>query len=156
MILELLIIIFLLWLFTRGPAGPAGPSVSSQPQDLEMTPPKPLIDPTPKLEELRSILNQISTRAQLNPTYTLSLSSTTSYVVDKSHIYLVVVRPDGSFYDQNTLVHAAVHELSHIVCPQEDHPPIYDVIEKYLLGVAQDLQVYDPTKPLDSTYPCHN
>jgi len=148
MILELLILLVILWIVT-------GSTIQSH---LHNYP-----DVSNKLDSVKFTLHSILNKENLNLPFNVYPSKDRTYVQDKSNIYLVLTKDDGSFYDDNTIMHAAIHELAHIACPPvctiegcDDHPPLFDVIEGHFLQIAEKIGVYNPKKPLDPTYPCED
>jgi len=78
-----------------------------------------------------------------------------SYTEDKSVITLCIVDPDNNdFYDINTLMYVALHELSHVITPYglETHGEEFKENFSKLLRLAQNKHVYDSTKPIPLSY----
>jgi len=105
------------------------------------------------------VLNEISRRfTVLNPKYgKIPLrTGSKSYTEDKSAITLCIVNPDTKkFYDINILMYVALHELSHCITRadgKESHGDEFKENFSYLLREAADKKIYDPTKPVPSTY----
>lgn len=55
-------------------------------------------------------------------------------------------------FSYNTLIYAALHEISHILSPTINHDPPFDAIESILLKKAEELNYYDPKIPIDKDY----
>lgn len=113
-----------------------------------------------KLLEIESQLGEILRMVKGNYKFEVRESKDKTYVVDKEIIYLVVKDyENGEFYDNNTIIHAAIHELAHIICPNnigvnDEHSELFDIIERHLLEVSTSLGFFDPNANLDEKYPC--
>lgn len=81
-------------------------------------------------------------------------TNTVSRIVNKSQIYLCLQRPNGELYNRNTIIRAAIHELAHLLCGDENHTPSFYLLEEKLLEIAQDLRKYTPKLETDPSYPC--
>jgi len=74
----------------------------------------------------------------------------------KRSIHIVIRKPDGSLFDNNTLVYVCIHELAHVLCGKMDgnrHGPDYMLTFDRLLDIAQESGYYNPEMVLDDTYP---
>lgn len=84
-----------------------------------------------------------------------------TFVVNKSRIYLLIYdREKGRYFDENTLLQAAIHELAHVLCPEVDqhghHGSKFDAIEDRLLWLAHHHQLIDRNISPDPRYHrCH-
>ena len=79
-----------------------------------------------------------------------------SFSYMKRSIYLVLKKPSGETFDENTLVYVGLHELGHVLCAKMDgdeHGPEYQLVFSRLLSIAQEKGYYDPAKGMDDTYP---
>ena len=97
--------------------------------------------------------------AKLNPRYAEIPLRTgdSAYTENKEVITLCLVNPDtGKYYDLNTIMYVALHELSHVVTPegQEEHGDAFKKNFADLLRKAADIGIYDPRRPIPATY-CH-
>lgn len=115
----------------------------------------------PMLDEIHHNLTLLCQEAGVTPSFSLAVSRNTSKVTfptftsQQPVIDLVIHKPDGTLYDSNTLHLVAIHELAHVLCPGEGHPPLFDTIEQYLVTLARKkgLVTTDRTG-IDSSYPC--
>jgi len=79
--------------------------------------------------------------------------SNSSYTEDKSIIYLCLRDERGQFYNINTLIYVALHELAHYI-NKEDYghtPAFYKIFDK-LLCKASAKGIYDPSIPHVAVY----
>lgn len=130
MILELLLLVFVLWLFSY--------SVSS-----------------PQSSHLSHINSQLKKIVPSVP-WTLHPSTHHTFVRNKSDIYLVTTRSDGSLYNDNTILHAGIHEVAHILCPTQGHDENFHRIETELLTRGERLGIINRRSPRDRDYPCQD
>lgn len=142
MILEILLLIFILWLVSQGVYR----------KDRRNT----RIDRVEeKIAEIIAILDEICYRSNIDPSYSIEVSDTHTYVENKYAIHLVVWNQEKNcLYDDQTLISAAIHELTHILCPGRDHSPLFNSMEEHFQDLAIEIGVFDPEKDPDSTYPC--
>lgn len=145
MILELLLLVAILWFATQGH--------KTQPVQLQMLDPSHKI--RIKLEQLGWALDELCRQANIVANYTLVVSDTSSYVTDKEIIHLLLwnTKTDDLF-DDNTLMSAAIHELTHVICPTRDHSELFNKMEDDLLTLAENLDYYRSDQPVDEAYPC--
>jgi hypothetical protein len=70
--------------------------------------------------------------------------SMTSYTVNKGERIVMCIRsPEtGQFYDMNTIMYVAIHELSHVACPEFGHTKLFAEIFAGLLKDAKRLGIY--------------
>lgn len=136
MIIELLLIIIILWIITRN-FKTKGTPISK------------------KLNEVNSYLQKICEKCKINPYYQLVNSDDSTYTENKSIIHLVIVNPETQeFYDDQTIIHAAIHELTHIICPDLNHTLLFNSMEEYFNGVAISSGILDKHLITDESYPC--
>ena len=109
--------------------------------------------------EKHPILDEIKHRFRiLNPMYgRIPLrTGNKSYTEDKSMITLCVVNPEtGEFYNTNTIMYVALHELSHVITNadgDESHGDEFKGNFARLLKDAQMKGVYDSRQPIPITY----
>lgn len=114
-----------------------------------------------KSEQIRRVENafkKVCTELDLTPDYTLQESTTTSWADNKRDIYLVVYnKKKGVYFDDNTILNAAFHELAHVICPDTEnngHTKNFDQIENKLLRTAERLGLVDRSRETDEDYPC--
>lgn len=75
-------------------------------------------------------------------------SNMTSYSVNKGEQIVLCVRNPSNpftFIDDNTLKYVAIHEISHIACPENGHTPLFREIYLYLirLAIKQRMYIYE-------------
>lgn len=105
---ELLIILIILWISTSGVGRSSSPSLSRHDQIAA------------KLTFLNHVVRTVCSELQIPISYRLYVSSETSYVKNKSEIYLVVWDyAHHRMFDDNTLIYAILHEVVHILTPCE-------------------------------------
>lgn len=106
-----------------------------------------------KLAYIASILDSLCEDSNVTPEYYLIASDTFTFVENKTTIHLVVQKRSGCLFDDNTLVAASIHELTHILCPGNDHSPLFDKMEQHFLSTAEKLHYYNPKIDIDVDYP---
>jgi len=79
-------------------------------------------------------------------------SGSSSYTVDKQHIYLCLSDRSGNFYDMNTLMDVVLHEVSHVICDELDHTAEFNRIFRILKAQANVIGIYDSSIPFDRSY----
>lgn len=75
-----------------------------------------------------------------------------SYTINKHDMHLCLEKEDGNYYDKNILMYVALHELAHIFCDEIGHTPAYHKIFERLLGIANEIGVYDASRSLPKEY----
>ena len=108
-------------------------------------------DEHPILDEVRNRFRVISPEYGKIP---LKLGDK-SYTEDKKVITLCIVDPNtNSYYDMNTIMYVALHELGHVITPrgEEAHGKVFKENFASLLKQAQTKRVYDSTKPIPVEY----
>jgi len=76
-----------------------------------------------------------------------------TYTINKQKIYMVTHKPNGERYNRDTLLFVLLHEIAHILSPDEHHTKDFYRVEKRLHSAAIDLG-YIRKERLDKTYPC--
>lgn len=109
--------------------------------------------------EKHPILNEVRRRfGVINPRYTQIPLKTgkKSYTEDKTVITLCVVNPEtGGYYDINTIMYVALHELAHVITNadgDQSHGEEFKGNFARLLKVANAKGVYNSRKPIPVTY----
>lgn len=71
-------------------------------------------------------------------------SKYTSYSVNKGEELILCIRSKdtGKLHDINDLMYVALHEIAHIGCPELDHTELFYKINRFLLRMAQKINVY--------------
>lgn len=138
MVIELLILIFILWIFAGG---------FYSPQKGEQY----------KLSKIRSSLEKITSSLGYYHTHTYNIvaDSQRSHVVDKYEIHLLLTNPKtGQFFDEMTLLDVALHEMAHVICPEEGHGQQFETIYFSLRQKACKLGYLEWDFAPDEDYPC--
>jgi hypothetical protein len=143
MYIELLLLIIILFFFTR------------RSRDADV------------IYRIREKLDQVLQEAREDPVisnlapkvkkckYSLVSHPTRTFVVDKKHIHLLVYNEQNGkseHFDDNTLLHAALHELAHVLCREVDHSPLFNKISNRLLHLAHRMKLIDRKKPISPDY----
>lgn len=72
---------------------------------------------------------------------------------NKKIIYLCVKRKNNEYYDYNTILYIAIHELAHVLNDEYDtssyHGEKFQKINEYLLKRAVNLGIFDPNKEIN-------
>lgn len=68
----------------------------------------------------------------------------TSYTVNKGEdtVYCLRSKKDFKLHDINIIMYVAIHEISHVACPEEGHTALFYDINKYFLRKAINLGIY--------------
>jgi hypothetical protein len=93
--------------------------------------------------------------AKLNPEYAdIPLQEGDSaYTENKSVITLCLQDPDtGIYYDINTIMYVALHELSHMISKSHGHNDEFKKNFSDILKKASRIGIYNPDLPIPSTY----
>jgi hypothetical protein len=71
---------------------------------------------------------------------------------NKKKIYLCLKHPNGTYYDYNTILYIAIHELAHVLNDEYDttgnHGAKFNQINEVLLKRAESLNLIDLNKPI--------
>jgi hypothetical protein len=78
-----------------------------------------------------------------------------SYTINKKKIYLCLKDEHQEYYDFNMLMYVAIHELSHVLCDEIGHTPKFNRIFQEQLEKAEELGIYDSSKPIIQNYCGH-
>lgn len=105
---------------------------------------------------LYNISTLICEACHVHPEYQIRESQYLTFI-DKSHhismINLVLWNPlTNRLFDNNTLVYAIIHEITHILSPSSNHEPPFDALEVLLLNKAVELGYYDAQRSIDNNY----
>lgn len=115
-----------------------------------------LISPKNYKNEYHPILEQIRENfSRLNPEYANIPLRTgdSAYTEDKAVITMCLKDPDtGKYYDINTLMYVALHELAHVVTTSQGHGDEFKRNFAILLNQAAKEGIYDPNIPIPPTY----
>lgn len=67
----------------------------------------------------------------------------TSYTVNKGEEMVFCVRDENkNIHDINLLMYVAIHEISHIACPEQGHTPLFSRIFAFMLSNAIRIGIY--------------
>ena len=71
-------------------------------------------------------------------------SEYTSYSVNKGEelVFCLRSKPDNKLHDINLMMYVALHEISHIACPEIGHTPLFKKIFAFFTNKASDLKMY--------------
>ncbi len=105
----------------------------------------------PKLDELHKVLLQLEPEVARNITL---YEGDKSFTVNKEKMTLCLKEPGtNNYYDDNTLIYVAIHELAHAANPYDvGHTKhFYDKFDE-LLKRAERMGLYNPNKPMPDNY----
>lgn len=107
---------------------------------------------------LYKAIDDVCYRADIFPVYELRPSDLLTFTdrhEDRGIIHIVLWDAENERpFERNTVIYAAMHEITHILSPNRGHLPPFDDIEALLLGTAADLGYYDPRVDFADNYPC--
>lgn len=109
------------------------------------------------IQHITSILRHIYTQLYTTPSFPFFIinSYNSTWVENKYIIHLRIWNfDDDTPFPFNTLIFASIHELSHIICPDINHTPLFNRIESQLLSIASSLGYYNSHIPIHPSYPC--
>jgi len=71
-------------------------------------------------------------------------SKFTSYSVNKGEelVFCLRCKITKKLHKLNLLMYVAIHEIAHTACPEIGHPPLFNLIFKFLLGHSITLNLY--------------
>lgn len=77
-----------------------------------------------------------------------------AYTENKEVITLCLKDPEnkGTYYDMNTIMYVAIHELAHVCCESSGHGEEFKKKFSALLRHAANIGIYDPRKGIPSSY----
>ena len=109
------------------------------------------------LESFKPIVQKILVESKQNPLQEVQFrkSKDKSYTLDKQKIYMVTERENGQKYNQDTILFVLLHEVAHILSPDEHHTTKFFEIEKKLHKKAIELGFLKISK-VEKDYPCAN
>jgi hypothetical protein len=120
----------------------------------------------PKLQELKTLITPLFTDP--NKKFTGRLESLNdrdllseinlyvgrkSYTINKKNVYMCLKDEKGNYYDNNSLLHVLLHELSHVINTSGiGHGADFQETFNQLIDWAVEKSVYDPTVPMVANY----
>lgn len=74
----------------------------------------------------------------------------TSYTINKGEQIVFCIRSkaisniinSSNIHDINLIMYVALHEISHIACPEYDHTPLFKKIFRFICGEAIEIGIY--------------
>lgn len=75
-----------------------------------------------------------------------------SFTINKKDVFLCLKDKQGKYYDINSLMYVALHEMAHVVCAEKNHTALFAKIFKSILQHASNIGLYDSTKPFVKNY----
>lgn len=95
----------------------------------------------PMKEYIETINNKFK---YINFRETMENSKFTSYSINKGEeiVFCLRSKKDNKIHDMNELMYVALHEISHVGCPEIGHTPLFFKINKELLKLGVQCNVY--------------
>lgn len=114
----------------------------------------------PKATQLRAKLQQVFPN-DVDWKKVQFLGSNKSFTLNKEKVHLCLLKGNGEYYDDNSLMHVAIHELAHMVCDErkpegQEHTPEFERILASVTERAAAAGIYDPSIPLAQKYCGYN
>lgn len=148
MILELLILLFLLWIWSGGFTMNFSHQI-----DINQ---EPIVSDREVLLHLINDLNSLFEDPSSIPSYKILSSRDRTFVANKETIYLVLRHSNDDLFDYPTILQAAIHEMAHILCTETGHSDNFYQIEDYLIQQAIKRQLLSNGFYPDPDYPCQD
>jgi len=99
-----------------------------------------------KYKEYKSYIEQLDGRIKsVSIAESRESSSSTSYSVNKGEELVFCLRSKkewNKFHNFNTIMYVALHEISHIACPEYGHGPLFKKIFTFITEIAIELSIY--------------
>lgn len=99
-----------------------------------------------RYKEYKTYIEQLNDRIQsVTIAESRETSSSTSYSVNKGEELVFCLRSKkewNKFHNFNTIMYVALHEISHIACPEYGHGPLFKKIFAFITQVAIELNIY--------------
>jgi hypothetical protein len=109
----------------------------------------------PKIDDLRRRLLLVHDKASSLQFY----HDKKSYTINKQKIHLCIKDENGTYYDDNMLIYASLHELAHAICNEIGHTPkFWAIFDELLLKASNTIDpktnkpVYDKNGQIDLNY----
>lgn len=105
----------------------------------------------PLIEKLSKDLEKIY--PDLSKKDIIILGANDTFTENKQKIFICLRKKDGEYYDYNTLLYIAIHELAHVLTSAYDnHGEDFTQSFTALLFRAKQLGLYDETKKINYDY----
>lgn len=108
---------------------------------------KYLLENIEKFQDMREYIELLD--KNLNPKRTkiyegVDDSEYTSYSVNKGEeiVFCLKSKKTGELHDINLIMYVALHEISHLACPEIDHTPLFKRIFAFICQKAIDIDIY--------------
>lgn len=103
----------------------------------------------PKLNHIKALLCKVHPAAKDLELY----EGEKSYSINKEKIYLCLKDKDKSYYNMNTLIYVALHELAHCINKKDvGHTPEFHNTFNALLARATTIGIYNPNIKIPTDY----
>ena len=79
-----------------------------------------------------------------------------SFTLNKKETHLCLKDKSGEYYDYNTIMYVAIHELAHVLCSSIGHTEEWQGIFDVLLDRAHNMGIYDKNIPMQKNYCGYN
>ena len=102
-----------------------------------------------KYKEYKTYIEQLDDRIKgVTIAESRESSASTSYSVNKGEELVFCLRSKkewNKFHNFNTIMYVALHEISHIACPEYGHGPLFKKIFAFITQVAIEINIYTQT-----------
>jgi hypothetical protein len=99
-----------------------------------------------RYKEYKSYIDQLDERIKsVTIAESRETSASTSYSVNKGEELVFCLRSKkewNKFHNFNTIMYVALHEISHIACPEYGHGPLFKKIFAFITEVSIELNIY--------------
>jgi hypothetical protein len=101
-----------------------------------------------KYKEYKTYIEQLDDRIKgVTIAESRESSASTSYSVNKGEELVFCLRSKkewNKFHNFNTIMYVALHEISHIACPEYGHGPLFKKIFAFITTISIELNIYTP------------
>ena len=104
----------------------------------------------PVLEKIKSVLEQIAPPQIIIATE--FYEGIQSFTLNKKKVFLCLRKPNGDYYDLNTLIYVAIHELAHVMVKDIGHTPGFHAKFDELLDEASRKGLWNRNIPVAKNY----
>ena len=111
----------------------------------------PKISNTPKYKEFKPYILQLKEKIRGVLVKESSANTVhTSYTINKGEQIVFCIRSkaistilnSNNIHDINLVMYVALHEISHVACPEYDHTPLFKKIFRFICGEAIEMGIY--------------